>query len=623
MAMKKAISILMCLALVMCSVLALAGCSKQKQAHSDIVLITDGGNINDGSYNKSAWEGITQYAADNAMTARYYQPALEDGELNTDTVEKYVDLAAQNGAKFIIFPGEKLSVSAYEVAPLYPDINFILIDGTPHSNDDNIDHYIPNVMSITFDPIQSGFLAGYISVVSGNTRLGYFGQFSSNDSANYGAGFVQGAAFAADMLGKPVTVDWADYDSPLIDYNYSLKVTAVYQKIEDCPEETHKVVVENGIGTGVYTTGSNVTITADPAPEGQTFDRWEIKSNTEGVKDKKVNVSSTTKSSMNLLVEKCDCTLTAVYKDIEGTVYPVTVMSPDSKDVYSLTSVEENGSCEISAPPAPINMVFDHWESNVIDTVEDETSSVTNVNVTDTGVKVTPMYRASDIPTFNLTVVTGEGGDGDSSGSGSYLAGDKVTIAAAVPAEGYMFSHWTNEDSKGNSAGVSMENEYYWNTSFEMVDRFASLVEDMYDSGITMVFAGGNNKEESVYTAKDNFDFDLGVIASGANHKGAYSAIIKNYGEAAKDCLEDFKGGQKAVATCATDGIYASFVSDDKEVQVKFDEIYKALAENKIRLIGAQGGAGFDFCSQFTSRVDTKCLSLHGWFLTPILDDDD
>lgn len=616
--MKKAISILMCVALIACSIFAMSGCTKQDEIKSDIVLITDGGNINDGSYNKSAWEGISQYAADNAMTCRYYQPALdENGELTTAMVEKYVELASKNAAQFIVLPGEKLAVAAYEIAPQYPAIKFILLDATPHAENDPIDHYVPNVMSVTFDACEAGFLAGYISVITGNTKLGYIGEFASKNSANYGAGYVQGAACAADQLGVPVTLDWADYDSPLLDYNYSITLTACYDKIENAKKATFKVVVENGTGTGVYTDGSNVTITANEAPEGQTFDRWDIKSNTNGVSDKKVNVSSKTKSSMNLLVEKCDCTLTAVYKDIEGTTYPVKVLTADGTDVYSTQSIAQDGSCDISAPVAPVNMVFDHWDTSIPDSVEDINSPYTKAFVTNQELTVKPVYTESAIPTFNLTVETGEGGDGDSIGSGSYLAGDWVTVSAAAPKDGYMFSHWENKDIYGNGTGISMENEYYWNTSFEMVDRYAAIVEEMYDNGVTMMFAGGNSKFESMYTAKGNYDFPLNAIAAGTDHKDSYSAIISNYGEAVKDCLESFEGGQILVSTCATDGLYATYVSDDESIQAEYDAVYKALADGTIKPINAQEGAGYDFCKVFHDRVDTKCLTLNGWFLEP------
>ncbi|MGN1419967.1 MAG: BMP family ABC transporter substrate-binding protein [Eubacterium sp.] len=615
--MKKAVSIILCLVLVISTVFAVAGCSKQSEIRSDIVLITNGGDIKDGGYNQSAWEGVCLYADENGLIQRYYQPTLdENGELTVESIEKYVELSAKNGAQYIIFPGEEFAVAAYEVAPLYPDVKFVLLDAIPHSDGDSIDRFVSNVMCVSFDTLQSGFLAGYIAVANGNTELGYFGEKSSKNSANYGAGFAQGAAYAADSLGIPVTLDWADYDSPLRDYDYGFTVTACYDKIEDVKdEEIFTVKVENGTGSGTYTQGSNVTVTADPAPVGKVFDKWECKSDTEGVKDKKVNISSKTKSSMNLLVEKCDCTITATYKDIEGDYYSVKTMSADGSKVELEQSVAVNGECYITAPAAPENMVFDHWECSLKDAVEDVNSASTKINDVTSDITVTPVYKVSDVPTFNITVQTGEGGDGVSTGSGSYVAGDVVTVAAAVPKDGYMFSHWENVGADGQSTGIAMENEYYWNTTFEMVDRYAAICESMYDHGATMIFAGGNSRADSAYTAKWDFDFDLGVISAGENNKDAYSTIVNNYGEAVKDCLTDFKGGTVISANCATDGIYATFVSEDEEVQKNYDEIYKALADGEITPIFAQGGAGYDFCKAFVENHMSDCLTLNGWFI--------
>ncbi|MGN1329164.1 MAG: BMP family ABC transporter substrate-binding protein [Eubacterium sp.] len=616
--MKKAVSLILCLLLVVSTVFAVAGCSKQGEIRSDIVLITDGGDIKDGGYNQSAWEGVDSFADENGLVQRYYQPTLDDnGELTIDTVEKYVELSVENGAQYIIFPGESFAVAAYEVAPAYPDVKFVLIDAIPHSEGDTTDHYVSNVMCVSFDTLQSGFLAGYIAVANGNTELGYFGEKSSKNSANYGAGFAQGAAYAADSLGIPVTLDWADYDSPLRDYDYGFTVTACYDKIDDIKdEEIYTVKVENGTGSGTYTKGSNVTITADPAPAGKVFDKWEYKSDTDGVKDKNVNISSKTKSSMNLLVEKCDCTLTATYKDIEGKYCSVKTMSSDGKTVDLEQSVAENGECNITAPAAPENMVFDHWDcSDVAGEIEDESSPETKVTVTDSDMTITPVYKISDVPTFNVTVVTGEGGDGVSAGSGSYVAGDVVTVAAAVPKDGYMFSHWENVGADGQSTGIAMENEYYWNTTFEMVDRYAAICESMYNHGATVIFAGGNSKADSAYTAKWDFDFDLGVISAGENNGNAYTTIVNNYGEAVKDCLADFQGGTVVSANCATEGIYATFVSDDEEIQKSYDEVYKALADGKITPILAEGGAGYDFCKAFTENNFSDCLTLNGWFI--------
>lgn len=614
--MKKIISVLMCLVLVGC---IFAGCTKQEDLKSDIVLITDGGTITDGGYNQSAWEGISSFAGENSMTCRYFQPVLDNDKITVENIEKYVSLSAENGAQYIILPGEDFAVSAYEVAASYPDIKFILLDAIPHSAGDDTDRFVSNVMSVTFDSLQSGFLAGYISVLNGNTELGYFGEYGSENSANSGAGFVQGAAYAADSLGVPVTMDWAEYDSAMLDYNYDFTITACYEKIdEQSDEETFKVNVVDGLGSGTYTKGSNITITANPAPAGKVFDKWEVKSDTEGVKDKKVNISSKTDSSMNLLVEKCDCTITATYKDIEGTNYTVNVKTADgSKDAF-VYNVGDNGECDITAPVAEKNMVFDHWDTSSSAKIEDVNSADTKVTEIKENVVLTPVYVNSDTPTFNINVVTGEGGNGTSTGSGSYVTDDFVKVVSAPPQDGYMFSHWENADTYGHSTGIAMDNEYNYSTTFNMVDRYAAICDTMYNHGVSAIFTGGNSKAASAFTSKGNFDYDLNVIASGENAKDAYTTIINNYGEAVKDCLADFKGGTVISANCSTDGLYATFVSDDKDIQAKYDEVYKSLADGKISLIQVQGGAGYDFCKKYNKDKPSKCLTLNGWFLEGI-----
>lgn len=56
-------------------------------------------------------------------------------------------------------------------------------------------------------------------------------------------------------------------------------------------KKTFNVNVVGGIGSGVYANGENVTIIADKPYKDKAFDLWEVKSNTKGVKDKKVNIS--------------------------------------------------------------------------------------------------------------------------------------------------------------------------------------------------------------------------------------------------------------------------------------------------------------------------------------------
>lgn len=602
--MKRIISIFLCMALVLSVGLTFWGCTNTADLKYDIVLITDGADISDGSYNQSAWEAIQS----SELTSMYYQPQLEDDTLSLEMIEDYIKIAADKGAKYIVLPGEKFAVAAYEVAPAYPDVNFILLDAFPRTADDATLRLVSNVMSVNYDALQSGFLAGYAAVLNGNSRLGYLGSVKSSSSSNYGAGYVQGAAYAADAMSVPTILEYADYDSPLLNYNYSFMVRPVYDKIENAGKDCFKIVVENGNGSGVYKKGENVTIFCDLYnAKGEKFDHWEYKSNTKGVKDKKVNLSSTKKSVVNLIVEKCDATITAVYKATDEKTASVKVLSLDSSVVPSYVGVVGE-TVWVTAPPALAGMVFDRWEtSGDAKNIEDVNAKSTNITVEDSDVTLTPVYTSSEDPTFYVTVDNG-------TGTGAYLPGDEVHVVANQPNDGYYFVRWENFDQDGNLVGISMGNEFYYDTTFEMVDRYAAVAESMYDSGVSIMFAGGNSKSDSLYTAKWTFDYDAKVIGSSRTEKDAVASVVKNYGVGVSLCLDKFAGGSIVTANCSNKGIEMTYVTDDKELQKQYDTVYDALANDKIGLISVAPGA--DVRLSFSS----SCLTLDYWIIEGIVD---
>lgn len=612
--MKKIISVLLSIVMIASCIFAFAGCSKSENAKYDVVLITDGDTITDRGFNQSAWNGIKSYCDDNELNCRYYQPSLnEDGEIDIETIENYFELAVNDGAKYVILPGEKFAVSCYEIAPRYADVNFVLIDAFPHSQDDDSVRLQSNVECITFNALQAGYLAGYSAVADGFTKLGYLGSVASKNSGNYGAGFVQGAAFAADEAGVPVQLDYADYDSAILKYDYSFNIKAVYQKIEETKEKTFKVNVVDGIGSGVYTDGENVSITVNPAPEGKTFDHWEVKSDTEGVKDKKVNISSKKDTTINLLVGDCDCTITAVWADAE--TCPITITEADGKTVHEIVNAPKNSSAKIIAPVPEPGMVFDHWDCSV---VEDVNSSETNVDVADTGFKAIPVYVKSEHPTFNVTVENG-------TGTGSYVVGDMINVVADPPEDGYMFYKWENIDKQGLASGISMENEYCYTTSFEMIDRYSSIVESMYDKGTQVVFGGGNPLSDSIFTATNNFDFPVYAFGSGVDqgYKGnCHASVVTDYGEAIKQVLGEFKGGSIFSGDCSNNCIYVTGKSilstyvdgdgndvEDENYNEGYANVYDKLADKTIQPVSVQSGA--DVRLSYAS----KCLSLNYWII--------
>lgn len=603
--MKKIISLIMCIALIAVSALSLSACTGAKDLKYEIVLITDGGTVTDGAYNESAWKGVSDYASEAGVTCRFYQPVTEkDDALSEEKIAEYVDLAVKSGAKYVVMPTEKLEKAAYATAEKYSDVNFLIVDGA-------LDHSaVNNVMNITFDELQSGFLAGYNAVLAGNTKLGYFGSANSESSKKYGAGFVQGADYAVKQLGVPAVLEYADYDAPNLNYDYSFKITANYSKIEDIKDDTYKINVVNGIGSGTYTEGSNVTLIADPAPEGKVFDKWETKSDTDGVKDSKVNLSTKSKTTTNLLVEECDATITAVYKDAESTTYPVLVMNKDNSEVYTAQYLVSGSSCEVKAPAADSGMVFDHWEINTVaeGVIDDLKGKSTWVHVDEEGITLVPVYAKSSAPTFDVTVVTGEGGNGESTGSGSYVTGDPVSVSAAVPMDGYIFTSWSNADADGFGAGISMANEYYPNTTFNMVNRYQSVAETMYDEGVSIIYAGGNSECNVVADATWKYNYSKQAIGAenwqaGWDHY--YSTTIREYGNAIKACLADFKGGSTYVGDCSNNGISMTFV-DEKNAE-SYNAVVEALGNKTIQPVAVENGKTIE------SVVNSNLLTLDYW----------
>ena len=553
--MKKITSVILA-TLMIVGCFTLVSCAKINSKGYDLVLITDGAPINDGAENESAWMGVKAYGEENNMTYRYYQPSLdENGKLTIDTIKNYIDLASKDNAKFVILPGEAFAAGAYEVAPAYMEINFILVDAYPHAENDKTIRFQSNVMCISFNALQAGYLAGYTSVIDGNTKLGYLGAVNADKSGNYGAGFVQGAAFAADQNNVPVTLEYANYDALNLDYDYSFTVKATYKKVSDEKDKTFKVNVVNGLGSGVYTEGQNVTITAAPAPAGKKFGHWETKSDTEGVRDGKVNISSKSKEEMNLLVGSCDCTITAVYEDAEET-------------------------------------------DETIEETEDLSIAETDINK------------------FSVTVENG-------SGSGLYAAGETVKIVADVPEEGYMFDRWVSVDNQGLKTGVSMENEYDYTTSFEMIDRFASVAETMYDKGVQVVFGGGNPISDSIFTATKNFDYQVWAFGSGIDEgsKGnCFASVVNDYGAAIKIALGAYQPGGILTAGCENGCIYVTGKSlektrtdkkgnevENEEYSGEYEMIYNALAEGRINPKNMPSGG--DIRKTFKSA----CLTLNYW----------
>lgn len=191
--MKKIIALLLTSVLI----LGLAACGQTKGDTFEIALVTDKGNIDDKSFNQGAWEGVVEFAEANDITHKYFKPeeASDSGYLAA------IDLAVSGGAKVIVTPGFLFEVPVFEAQTKYPDVKFILLDGSPHTADYATFETKSNVASVKYAEEQSGYLAGYAAVADGFTQLGFMGGMAVPAVQSFGYGYLQGIEAAATDLG--------------------------------------------------------------------------------------------------------------------------------------------------------------------------------------------------------------------------------------------------------------------------------------------------------------------------------------------------------------------------------------------------------------------------------------
>ena len=160
-------------------------------------MVTDQGSIDDRSFNQGAWEGVEQYAIEKGLTYQYYRPISKD----TDGYITAIEQAINNGAKVVVTPGFLFEPAIFAMQDEYPEVSFILVDGSPRNEDYTEFKTGDNVYSIIFAEEQAGFFAGYAAVMAGYREIGFMGGMAVPAVMRYGYGYVQGAEYAAKELG--------------------------------------------------------------------------------------------------------------------------------------------------------------------------------------------------------------------------------------------------------------------------------------------------------------------------------------------------------------------------------------------------------------------------------------
>jgi hypothetical protein len=175
---------------------------------------------------------------------------------------------------------------------------------------------------------------------------------------------------------------------------------------------TYTLTVVNGTGSGSFTAGTVVTISANPPPAGQSFTGWTGAS-----------VSNTNAPTTSITMPAANTTVTANFAT--GPTYALTVVGGQGSGNYVAGAV-----VTITANNPPAGQLFLGWTGA---TVANANSPATTLIMPASAVTVTASFSQ---PTYTLTVVNG-------TNSGNYPAGTVVPISPTAPPAGQYFQHWT------------------------------------------------------------------------------------------------------------------------------------------------------------------------------------
>ena len=222
----------------------LVGCgngnSGSEKVKHTAALVTDGGSIDDKSFNQSAWEGLEAWGKENKLekgvNGYNYAQSNSDADF-TPNINKLIK--AKYSTIFGI--GYKLAPAIKKTAKQNPKTNFVIIDDVVSGK---------NVASVTFKSEQSSFLAGVAAAETTKTnKVGFLGGVKSDVITTFEKGFIQGV----HAVNPKITVDVKYAGSfTKADLGQSM-ATAMYTNGEDVIFHA-----AGGTGSGAFTAAKNL-----------------------------------------------------------------------------------------------------------------------------------------------------------------------------------------------------------------------------------------------------------------------------------------------------------------------------------------------------------------------------
>jgi uncharacterized protein (TIGR02145 family)/uncharacterized repeat protein (TIGR02543 family) len=311
----------------------------------------------------------------------------------------------------------------------------------------------------------------YAVTVSGNgTEMTGDGHYAVGDTVTVTAGTPQAGYMFKNWTTTSNGVTFADANKAATTFVMpanSVTVTANFEAASTT-NPTYKVTVsgaKGATGSGTYTPGMIVNITAGTDTTGQRFLNWTTTS--DGVSFVNANSSVT---SFNMPAN--NVTVTAVFDNVP--TYAVTVSG--GTGATGSGRYVSGKVVSITAGTVPAGQRFKNWTTS--------SSGVTFGNANNTSTSFTmPSNAVTVTANFeSIYTVTVSGGTG-ATGGGTYAVGATVSINAGTAPAGQRFKNWTT-----SSNGVTFANANSASTSFPMPSNAVTVTAN-FEQNITYAVA--------------------------------------------------------------------------------------------------------------------------------------
>lgn len=198
--MKKILSIFTGISVLSATGLNIISCKNSNSGKGEIQLITDGGNLNDKSFNQQAWETVQAFAKSIGKRSSNKQPAKADDALFIDAYKA----AFKSEAEIIVANG---GFHQNAISKFVKDNKnkWVIYTDEQFTSDTSEGEPITKAASLTFSAEQSGFLAGIAAAVYLNINYETYKNTGLNIGSFGGANITGVTSF---MAGLKASTEW-------------------------------------------------------------------------------------------------------------------------------------------------------------------------------------------------------------------------------------------------------------------------------------------------------------------------------------------------------------------------------------------------------------------------------